>query len=61
VSGPTYTFYLDGTQHQQRTFDGASFPVLLNGQPGLVTEDTQADYRNVAVTETRMPGEVAAP
>lgn len=51
-NGPTYTFSLDGAQAQQRTFTGASFPVLLNGQPGLVTEDTAADYRNVAVTDT---------
>jgi GH43 family beta-xylosidase len=51
-SGAHYTFYLDGAQAQDRTFTGASFPVLLNGQPGLVTEDTEADYRNVAVTDT---------
>jgi GH43 family beta-xylosidase len=52
-SGAVYTFSLDGVQQQQRTFTGATFPVLLNGQPGLVTEDTQADYRNVAVTNTQ--------
>ena len=49
-AGAGYTFFLDGTQAQQRTFTGASFPVLLNGQPGLVTEDTAADYRNVTVS-----------
>ncbi|MEU6512267.1 hypothetical protein [Streptomyces sp. NPDC046942] len=51
-AGAGYTFFLDGAQAQQRTFSGASFPVLLNGQPGLVTEDTVADYRNVTVGNT---------
>ncbi|GIL30504.1 glycoside hydrolase family 43 protein [Actinocatenispora comari] len=51
-SGAHYTFFLDGAQAQDRTFTGASFPVLLNGQPGLVTEDTTAAYRNVTVTAT---------
>lgn len=49
-SGATYTFSLDGSQLQRRTF-GGTFPVLLNGQPGLVTEDTLASYRNIAVTD----------
>jgi GH43 family beta-xylosidase len=49
-SGAHYTFSLDGTQLQDRTFTGSSFPTLLNGQPGLVTEDTEANYRNVTVT-----------
>ncbi|MEU6422972.1 glycoside hydrolase family 43 protein [Streptomyces spiralis] len=51
-AGAGYTFFLDGAQAQQRTFSGTSFPVLLNGQPGLVTEDTAADYRNVTVGNT---------
>lgn len=51
-SGAAYTFYLDNAQSQHRVFSGATFPVLLNGQPGLVTEDTAADYRNVTVTDT---------
>jgi GH43 family beta-xylosidase len=51
-AGAGYTFFLDGVQAQQRTFSGATFPVLLNGQPGLVTEDTAADYRNVTVGST---------
>ncbi|MGW7526827.1 hypothetical protein [Streptomyces sp. NPDC054783] len=51
-AGAGYTFLLDGAQAQQRTFNGASFPVLLNGQPGPVTEDTAADYRNVTVDDT---------
>ncbi|MBM7788815.1 glycoside hydrolase family 43 protein [Tenggerimyces flavus] len=50
-NGATYRFLLDGVQLQQRTFPGA-FPVLLNGQTGLVTEDTAANYRNWAVTGT---------
>jgi GH43 family beta-xylosidase len=49
-SGAHYTFSLDGSQLQDRTFSGAAFPTLLNGQPGLVTEDTEANYRNVTVT-----------
>ena len=51
-SGAHYAFFLDGAQAQDRTFTGSSFPVLLNGQPGLVTEDTTAAYRNVTVTDT---------
>lgn len=43
-AGSTFTFYLDGTQMQQRTFN------LLDGQPGLVTEDTAANYRNFSVS-----------
>lgn len=50
-NGATYRFLLDGVQLQQRTFPG-TFPVLLNGQTGLVTEDTAANYRNWAVTGT---------
>lgn len=50
-SGATYTFSLDGVQLQQRTFTG-NFPVLLNGQTGLVTEDTTANYRNLSITNT---------
>lgn len=48
-SGATYAFLLDGVQLQQRTFSG-TFPVLLNGQTGLLTEDTTANYRNLVVT-----------
>lgn len=51
-TGATYTFFLDGAQLQQRTFPG-TFPVLLNGQVGLITEDTQANYRNVTVSNTQ--------
>jgi GH43 family beta-xylosidase len=51
-TGATYTFYLDGVQLQQRTFPG-TFPVLLNGQAGLLTEDTQANYRNVTISNTQ--------
>jgi GH43 family beta-xylosidase len=51
-SGATFTFSLDGKQLQQRTFSG-TFPVLLNGQVGLVTEDTQASYRNVTISNTQ--------
>ncbi|ROT29402.1 family 43 glycosylhydrolase [Micromonospora sp. HM5-17] len=50
-TGATYRFLLDGKQLQQRTFSG-EFPVLLNGQVGLVTEDTKANYRNLAITDT---------
>jgi len=50
-TGATYAFYLDDTKKQQRTFSG-SFPVLLNGQVGLVTEDTKAAYRSLAVSAT---------
>jgi GH43 family beta-xylosidase len=50
-TGATYRFSLDGVQLAQRTFTG-TFPVLLNGQVGLVTEDTKANYRNLAVTDT---------
>jgi GH43 family beta-xylosidase len=50
-TGATYRFSLDGVQLQQRTFTG-TFPVLLNGQVGLVTEDTTANYRNLAITDT---------
>lgn len=50
-TGATYTFYLDGVQKQQRTFSG-TFPVLLNGQAGLVTEDTKASYQQLAITST---------
>jgi len=51
-ANPTFTFSLDGKQLQQRTFQGAS-PVLLNGQVGIVTEDTEANYRNVRVYNTK--------
>jgi GH43 family beta-xylosidase len=50
-TGATYRFLLDGAQLQQRTFTG-TFPVLLNGQVGLVTEDTKANYRNLAITDS---------
>jgi hypothetical protein len=50
-TGATYWFLLDGVQLQQRTFTG-TFPVLLNGQVGLVSEDTKANYRNLAITDT---------
>jgi hypothetical protein len=50
-TGATYRFMLDGVQLQQRTFSG-TFPVLLNGQVGLVTEDTKANYHRLAVTNT---------
>jgi hypothetical protein len=50
-TGATYRFLLEGVQLQQRTFTG-TFPVLLNGQVGLVTEDTKANYRNLAITDT---------
>lgn len=42
--GTTFTFYLDSVPLQQRGFN------IENGQIGLVTEDTQANYRNVIVT-----------
>jgi GH43 family beta-xylosidase len=51
-TGGTYAFSLDGVVLQNRTFSG-TFPVLLNGQVGLVTEDTEANYRNLAVTNTQ--------
>ncbi|WP_163509249.1 glycoside hydrolase family 43 protein [Fodinicola acaciae] len=51
-TGATYAFSLDGAVLQTRTFPG-TFPVLLNGQVGLVTEDSTAAYTNLAVTETR--------
>lgn len=51
-TGATYAFSLDGAVLQNRTFPG-TFPVLLNGQVGLLTEDTTAVYTNLAVTETR--------
>lgn len=44
-NGSSFSFYLDGALLQQRTF------ALLNGQIGLVTEDTTANYANVAVTQ----------
>lgn len=47
----TYQFSLDGVLMQQRTFTGTA-PVLLNGQVGLVTEDTKANYRNLTITDT---------
>lgn len=50
-TGATYQFYLDGVLLQTRTFTGG-FPVLLNGQVGLVTEDTTANYRNLRVYDT---------
>src|SRR5579884_3669229 len=43
-SGSLFTFLLDGSVAQQRTF------AIENGQIGLVTEDTRASYRNVSVT-----------
>jgi GH43 family beta-xylosidase len=50
--GATFTFYLDGVQLQQRVFPG-TFPVLTNGQVGLITEDTEANYQNVSVYDTQ--------
>jgi hypothetical protein len=37
-TGSMFTFFLDGIQQQQRWFS------IENGQPGLVTEDTMANY-----------------
>ncbi len=51
-TGASYEFSLDGTVMQQRTFSG-TFPVLLNGQVGLVTEDSTAAYTNLAITDMR--------
>jgi GH43 family beta-xylosidase len=42
-SGSTFEFYLNGSKKQTRTFS------INNGQIGLVTEDTLANYRNVSV------------
>jgi GH43 family beta-xylosidase len=42
--GTSFNFYLDGTLLQRRFFD-----IINNGQIGLVTEDTKADYMNVSV------------
>ncbi|NOY09345.1 MAG: family 43 glycosylhydrolase [Spirochaetes bacterium] len=42
-SGTTFSFYLDGSLKQTRTFS------IDSGQIGLVTEDTKADYNNVSI------------
>lgn len=44
-SGSKFRFYLDDVLLQERTFD------LLNGQPGLLTEDCQAAFRQFSVTQ----------
>lgn len=43
-SGTSFEFYLDGILQQTRTFD------ITNGQIGLLTEDTEADFDNVTLT-----------
>jgi GH43 family beta-xylosidase len=43
-NGTTFQFYLDGSLKQTRSFN------INNGQMGLVTENTRAEYQNVTVT-----------
>jgi GH43 family beta-xylosidase len=43
-AGSQFTFFLDGRLMQERTFN------LMDGQIGLVTEDTKANYTHVSVT-----------
>lgn len=43
-NGTTFQFYLDNKLYQTRTFN------ISNGQIGLVTEDTKADYQNVTIS-----------
>lgn len=49
--GATFTFSVDGSTQQQRTFDGTA-PVLLSGQVGLVTQNSVATYQDVRVFDT---------
>ncbi|NOY07394.1 MAG: family 43 glycosylhydrolase [Spirochaetes bacterium] len=46
-SGTTFYFYLDGSLKQTRTFN------ISNGQTGLVTVDTKADFNNFAITNVQ--------
>ncbi|HEX4216111.1 MAG TPA: glycoside hydrolase family 43 protein [Candidatus Dormibacteraeota bacterium] len=49
--GATFTFSLDGSVLQQRTFTGTA-PVLLSGQVGLIAENASASYEGVRVFDT---------
>ena len=48
-AGDLFTFYLDTSQEQQRNVS-VTGGHLINGQPGLVTDDTQASYQNFQVS-----------
>lgn len=49
--GAAFTFSLDRTGLQQRTFTGIA-PVLLSGQIGLIAQNASASLGGVRVYET---------